>query len=131
MSTTYGLTHLAIAVRNIGETLSFYTYVFGMKIMYHDAKMLQLTTPGTHDVLVFEEKPDAVKSETGGIAHFGFRLRNPEDIGLFTKRIHEMGAEVVDSGEFVPGSPYIFFRDPDGYLIEIWYEYNVSATDLS
>ena len=29
---------------------------------------------------------------------------------------------IVDEGEFVPGSPYVFFKDPDGYLIEVWYE---------
>jgi catechol 2,3-dioxygenase-like lactoylglutathione lyase family enzyme len=32
------------------------------------------------------------------------------------------GSEIIDKGEFVPGSPYIFFRDPDGYIIEVWYE---------
>ena len=25
-------------------------------------------------------------------------------------------------GEFVPGEPYVFFSDPDGYEVEIWYE---------
>ena len=24
--------------------------------------------------------------------------------------------------EFVPGEPYVFFTDPDGNLVEIWYE---------
>jgi hypothetical protein len=31
-------------------------------------------------------------------------------------------AEQFDKGEFVPGDPYIFFKDPDGYEVEIWYE---------
>ena len=29
---------------------------------------------------------------------------------------------IREQGEFVPGSPYVFFKDPDGYEIEIWYE---------
>ena len=73
-------------------------------------------------IIVFEEKPGAVAPDTGGIAHFGFRLRHPDDIKYFRERIRETGNEVIDSGEFVPGSPFIFFRDPDGYTIEIWYE---------
>ena len=28
----------------------------------------------------------------------------------------------IDKGEFVSGEPYIFFKDPDGYKIEVWYE---------
>ena len=122
MPQTYGLTHLAIAVSDIKKTLSFYTHVFGMQVMYEEEKMIQLTTPGAHDIIVFEEKPGAVTPDTGGIAHFGFRLRHPDDIKYFRERIRETGNEVIDSGEFVPGSPFIFFRDPDGYTIEIWYE---------
>lgn len=26
------------------------------------------------------------------------------------------------TGEFVPGEPYVFASDPDGYEVELWYE---------
>jgi len=32
------------------------------------------------------------------------------------------GGTVVEQGEFCPGEPYVFARDRDGYLIEIWFE---------
>ncbi len=32
------------------------------------------------------------------------------------------GEQAVSRGEFVPGEPYLFCRDPDGYELEIWYE---------
>jgi catechol 2,3-dioxygenase-like lactoylglutathione lyase family enzyme len=118
---TYGLTHLAIAVRDVKVTLKFYRQMFDMEVMYLEEKMIQLTTPGSHDVLVFEENPANVK-DTGGIAHFGFRLKSPESIIEIRKRVTDAGAEIVEEGEFVPGSPYIFFKDPDGYIIEVWYE---------
>lgn len=50
---TYGLTHLAISVKDIERTLSFYCSVFDMQMMYHEKDMIQLTTPGCHDILVF------------------------------------------------------------------------------
>ena len=28
----------------------------------------------------------------------------------------------IEQGEFVPGEPYLFARDLDGYMVEIWYE---------
>lgn len=122
MTKTYGLTHLAIAVRDVETTLKFYTHIFDMEVMYHQEKMIQLTTPDNHDILVFEEKDDANIGMSGGIAHFGFRLRDPKAMKDIHQKILEAGGEVVDQGDFVPGSPYIFFKDPDGYLLEVWYE---------
>ena len=121
-SHTYGLTHLAIAVADINRTLKFYNRVFGMEEMYHEEKMLQLTTPGNHDILVFEERDPDLIGKSGGIAHFGYRAKQPGDVHAIRKRLSEVNAEIVDEGEFLPGSPYIFFKDPDGYVIEVWYE---------
>jgi len=122
MAKTYGLTHLAIAVRDLEATLEFYTHVFDMEVMYHEQGMIQLTTPGNNDILVFEEKEEAFIGQSGGIAHFGFRLKDPNDVEEVYRKILKAGGEIVDKGEFVPGSPYIFFKDPDGYLLEVWYE---------
>lgn len=121
-SKTYGLTHLAIAVKNVEITLKFYQHVFGMQLMYHEGKMIQLATPGCHDILVFEERDKHLVGESAGIAHFGFRLRKPGDIEHIYKNILEAGGIIINKGEFIPGSPYLFFRDPDGYSIEVWYE---------
>lgn len=51
--------------------------------------------------------------------HFGFRLRQPEGIAAALSAIRAAGGKVLDSGEFVPGEPYVFFTDPDGYEVEI------------
>ena len=119
---TYGLTHIAIAVEDIERTLQFYQHVFDMEVMYHEKKMIQLTTPGCHDILVFEENANQQIGESGGIAHFGFRLRKAVDIKEINQIIREAGGTIIENGEFVPGSPYIFFKDPDGYTVEVWYE---------
>ena len=119
---TYGLTHLAIAVNDIERTLQFYQAVFNMQVMYHHKEFLQLTTPGCNDIIVFEEGKTRSIGNTGGIAHFGFRLKNAGDIDEMISRIIIAGGAIIDRGEFVPGSPYVFFKDPDGYEIEIWYE---------
>jgi hypothetical protein len=36
--------------------------------------------------------------------------------------VRKAGGEILSHGEFVPGEPYVFFKDPDGYEVEIWYE---------
>jgi predicted enzyme related to lactoylglutathione lyase len=121
-STTYGLTHLAIAVQDVRRTKEFYHSVFNMETMYDQDGFIQMTTPGCHDVIVFEENNNPARGNTGGIAHFGFRLRQPNDIDEIVTRIVAAGGQIVDKGEFVKGSPYVFFKDPDGYDVEVWYE---------
>jgi catechol 2,3-dioxygenase-like lactoylglutathione lyase family enzyme len=118
---TYGLSHIAIAVSDLDRTLAFYKKIFDVEVMYHKENFLQVTTPGSNDIIVFEQKK-ADYGQTGGIAHFGFRLRNAQDIDEMAARISEAGGTIMDKGEFVPGEPYIFFKDPDGYEVEIAYE---------
>ncbi len=119
---TYGLTHLAISVKDVEKTMRFYTAVFDMEVMYQEKDMIQLTTPGCNDILVFQENLNYSPGKPGGIAHFGFRLRYPKEIEALEEKVIRAGGIIKDKGEFVPGSPYIFFLDPDDYEVEIWYE---------
>ena len=60
MIRTYGLTHIALAVRDLERSIAFYRGVFGSKVVYRDTTFAQLQTPGTHDVLVLERQTDGV-----------------------------------------------------------------------
>lgn len=93
-----------------------------MQVMYHEENLLQLTTPGAHDILVFELREPELIGVTGGIAHFGFRLKDPADIDEMIQRATRAGATIIDTGEFVRNSPFVFFKDPDGYVVEVWFE---------
>ena len=122
---TYGLTHIALVVRDAARTAKFYRDVFGAVEVYNQDGFVQLQTPGTRDVLVLEEKQGAAAAPagmSGGIAHFGFRLKNPKDIAAAADTVTRAGGTILSRGEFVPGEPYLFARDPEGYEIEIWFE---------
>ena len=121
MIKTYGLTHLALAVRSVERASKFYRQVFGAVEVYRGDGFAQLQTPGSRDVLVFERKKKGA-GRSGGIAHFGFRLQDPDDIGAAARAVKKAGGRIKEQGEFVPGEPYLFFNDPDGYEVEIWYE---------
>ena len=121
MIRTYGLTHIALAVRDAARALAFYHEVLGVVPVYRDASFIQAQTPGSRDVLVFQEGAPNV-GVVGGVAHFGFRLTDPNDIDAAVAAVERAGGMVLSRGEFCPGEPYVFFRDLDGYEVELWHE---------
>ncbi len=121
MIKTYGLTHVALAVRDVDRAAKFYRSVFGAVQVYRHDGFVQLQTPGSRDVIVLEQSTKHA-GKSAGIAHFGFRLQDPKDIHAAARAVKRAGGKVKDQGEFVPGEPYLFATDPDGYEIEIWYE---------
>jgi catechol 2,3-dioxygenase-like lactoylglutathione lyase family enzyme len=123
---TYGLTHIAIGVRDPERAFNFYRDVFGMVAVYRDGGFIQAQTPGARDVIVFE-RTSGPTGDGGGIAHFGFRLTDPQSMAAAIAAVEQAGGSVIESGDFVPGEPYAFVRDPDGYTVEIWYEIPTAA----
>jgi catechol 2,3-dioxygenase-like lactoylglutathione lyase family enzyme len=101
-----------------------------MVAVYEQPDFIQAQTPGARDVLVFERSNDAAGT-SGSIAHFGFRLTDPADLDDAVSAVREAGGTIIEQGEFVPGEPYAFVRDLDGFLLEIWYELPTPADPMS
>ena len=120
MIKTLGLSHIALAVKDVKRSAAYYKKVFGAKKMYHDADFIQVQTPGSRDIIVFVKKKSPGKLNPD--FHFGFRLPKPSGLKNILQVIKKAGGKVKETGEFVPGEPYVFFYDPDGYEVEIWFE---------
>ncbi|PYQ56055.1 MAG: hypothetical protein DMF78_00170 [Acidobacteria bacterium] len=121
MVTTRGLTHINLAVQDPERSLRFYEAVFGVREYYRDASSIQVQGPGRYDVIAFERNK-ARAGKLGGITHFGFRLKRPQDMGTALKQARKAGGRILRTGEFGPGLPFAYVADPDGYEIEIWFE---------
>jgi catechol 2,3-dioxygenase-like lactoylglutathione lyase family enzyme len=122
MIKTMGLTHLGLAVRDLERSLRFYQDVFGAQVLQRSGGSAEINTPGAHDIITLSEEPNDLLGKMSGVTHFGFRLTTPDDIDAAAEAIDRAGGKVVEQGEFVPGEPYLFATDPDGYSIEVWFE---------
>lgn len=65
---------------------------------------------------------DGRTGDMGLVGHIGFRLQQAEDLQTLADAVVEAGGTVADKGHFTPEEPYVFANDPDGYVIELWYE---------
>jgi len=55
MVQTYGLTHLNLAVRDLGRALRFYEQVFGLREYGRGDGLVHTQASGRHDIVTFAE----------------------------------------------------------------------------
>jgi catechol 2,3-dioxygenase len=123
MIETLGLTHIHFAVRDLQRAAAFYREVFGMEVQEarSDETMIFMRTPGSVDTLTLRlASPDEpVGQQGGGVDHFGFRLKNRNDLGKAVDAVVAAGGRLVERGEHVPGVGFAYVEDIDGYVIEL------------
>ena len=122
MIKTQGLTHIHLAVRDLQRSAAFYRDVFGMEVMERgEPTAVFMRTPGSVDTLTLRlATPDEpVGQKGGGVDHFGFRLKDRNDLDAAVAAVIEAGGRLVNRGEHEPGVRFAYVEDVDGYLIEL------------
>lgn len=119
------LLHTMIRVKNIDESLKFYTELLNMKIDHkkrlEDCELYFLNDEeGTNQIeLTYNDETPINGYEIGsGFGHLAFSVESLKDFG---KKLHKLGYEYL----YEPfdlngkGSRIAFVKDPDGYEIEL------------
>jgi catechol 2,3-dioxygenase-like lactoylglutathione lyase family enzyme len=119
---TYGLTHTALVVSDLDRSIAFYGALLGAEVRHRNERGADITTPGCHDIISLQLATDGVTGEMGQLGHIGFRLQAAEPLETLSRAVESAGGTVTESGFFTPDEPYVFAKDPDGYVIELWYE---------
>jgi catechol 2,3-dioxygenase-like lactoylglutathione lyase family enzyme len=122
MVRTQGLTHIHLVVRDLERSLRFYQGVFGMEERFRDGpKMVFLNTPGSGDLVTLNEDPAQARlaGVHGGVAHFGFRLRDGADLQAAIAEVEKAGGKLIERGVHGGSVPFAYVEDPDGYVIEL------------
>jgi catechol 2,3-dioxygenase-like lactoylglutathione lyase family enzyme len=117
---TEGLTHIHLVVADLERSVRFYQDVFGMKELFREGDLVFLNTPGSGDTITLNGSGDhAEAGKSGGVEHFGFRLKEGADLDDAIKQVEAGGGALVNRGEHAPGVPFAYVIDPDGYAIEL------------
>jgi catechol 2,3-dioxygenase-like lactoylglutathione lyase family enzyme len=62
---------------------------------------------------------DEPTGTSGGITHFGFQLQDRANLEDAISQVVAAGGALKKRGEFMPGMPFAYVSDPDGYEIEL------------
>jgi glyoxalase family protein len=124
-----GLHHISLVCSDAQQTIDFYTHVLGQRLVkktvnfddpgsYHLYFGNEQGTPGS--AITFFEWPGAPRGYPGlgGTHHFAMRAADEDSLLRWKRRLNDLGLSV--------NGPYdrhyfrsIYFRDPDGALLEI------------
>lgn len=124
-----GLHHITLVCKDAQRTVDFYTQVLGLRLVkktvnfddpgaYHLYFGDEMGSPGS--VVTFFEWPYAAQGAPGigGTHHFALSVANYEGLLMWKRRLSDLGLHVegpLDRHYFTS----IYFRDPDGVILEI------------
>ena len=117
--------HTMIRVKNIEESLKFYTEVLNMKFDHKkrldDCRLYFLTDESgvcQIELTYNDETPENGYNIGSGFGHFAFEVESLEN---FTQKIEKLGYKYLYEPFDLTGkgSKIAFIKDPDGYEIEL------------
>lgn len=130
--------HVALRVRNLQKAKKFYTDVMGFKIVEEDPEhgndaFLSLGHEDHVDGHTFDlvqvENPQTALSPPGpdgvGFAHVAIKLDSHEELKAAHDHLAEHGVKIDRMIEHA-NQRSLYFADPDGNRLEIYYEYPTS-----
>jgi catechol 2,3-dioxygenase-like lactoylglutathione lyase family enzyme len=127
-----GVRHLALRVRDLKRSLDFYTRIMNMRIEWQpDADNAYLTS-GSDNLALHQTSPPAGPAEpAGALDHFGFLVATPDEVDGWARDLEARGVELVQQPKtHRDGARSIYFRDPDGNLIQLLYHPPISRAML-
>jgi catechol 2,3-dioxygenase len=130
-ATPVSVDHVNLFVRNAEQSHRWYTDILGLHTQdtfYHPgtnrlrAAFLSCNKAHAHDVALFDVGDDAPGQEKGqvGLNHVAWRMASLDDLKEMHQRLTDRGVPFRVSDHSI--SIGIYFSDPDGNGLEVYYE---------
>lgn len=117
-----GIRHIALTVRDINLSIAFYEGIMGMRIVWQPDGTNAYLSSGS-DILALHQPatpPAAEKAGESRLDHFGFLVAKASDVDEWARRLESLAVKPVQGPKtHRDGSRSVYFRDPDGNLIQL------------
>jgi catechol 2,3-dioxygenase-like lactoylglutathione lyase family enzyme len=120
------LNHLHLQVRSIERSAAFYARHFGLREFMRHGEVIFLRDGAGMDLALAPAPGDGAPPMPPWF-HFGFRQGSPADVAALHEALVADGAPIAEPLEQGAGFAAFRCRDPDGYLIEVYWEIQPDA----
>ena len=123
-----GVIETGIYVEDVARSAEFYRRIFGFDQLIGDDRFRALSVAGRQVFLIFKRggtlEPMAMPGgvlpphDGSGQQHFAFSIP-AADLPAWERRLAENGVEIESHVAWPRGGRSVYFRDPDGHLVEL------------
>ena len=123
-----GMLEFGLYVKDVSAAADFYHLLFGFPVLVSKERMAALDVEGKQILLLFKQgassepanMPGGVLPPHGseGTSHVAFAIRE-SDVEQWEGWLRERAVEVESKVEWDGGGRSLYFRDPDGHLLEL------------
>lgn len=123
-----GLTHVALPVGDLDESIAFYAEYASMQVVHRRAGVVWLSDKTRPFVIVLMETGD-VPHPLRSPAHLGVGCASRTEIDRLSERAREQDRLLEGPNDYGPPVGYwVFIGDPDGHVLELSYGQDVGLT---
>lgn len=124
---TLGLRHVALNVADPQRTAEFYVRVMAMKVAWQpDRDNIYLTSEGLDNLAIHkaEREPDGPQR----LDHIGFAVPEAQDVDAWFAHLNELAVTIVAAPKtHRDGARSLYFRDPDGVVVQIIHDLPIAT----
>jgi len=119
-----GLNHITIRVNDIEDAEAFYGDMLGFELLRKMGQSMAVYRVGSEDTLVLVEAETSYDpaSRDYRVDHFGFFVDSPERVDELADYFAEQEVTILSGPANRKRGRFVFISDPDGNMIEIFYD---------
>lgn len=121
-----GINHITIRVNDIQRAEDFYGDLLGFELVRKMGQSMAVYRVGKEDTIVLVEAETSYdpSSRDYRVDHFGFYLDSEDEVDEMAEYFREKEVSILSGPANRKRGRFLFISDPDGNMIELFYEDN-------